>query len=514
MILWINMEKRLIVAIALSLLVLLSWSALMPKPQPIAVQEVVVQRGALHQPNIEHAVVATPSTPPPPGRLINYKQDNFDITFDESIAAIKDVSFRNYNNYLFTLSYGCLLKDPLLNFKQERVQDNSISFIAKTSEKEVLKKYTFHKSSYTIDLEIEIRNKSSVPISINLPLVLGVLDFSASNHQARFQDITISTADKMLRNNGRKNTSFEQVKFLGLRDQYFTAIIESHQGYQPGFVLKLNNNASEVGLNVQNEEIQPGAKIGHLYHIYIGPQDLKIFNSINPAWGSIIHYGTFDFISQILLQTLDFLHKIVRNWGVAIILLSLLVYLILYPLSIKQMRSMKEMQALQPKVEALRKANKDNPQKMNKEIMELYKEHKVNPLGGCLPLLLQMPIFFALYNALMRSIVLKGAGFFWIKDLSAPDRLWIFPSSWPNLPILGNELNLLPIIMAIGMFVQQKISSISSGGSAAEQQKIMLILMPIIFGLIFYRMPSGLVLYWFVNSLLMLIFQLRMNRAR
>ena len=169
---------------------------------------------------------------------------------------------------------------------------------------------------------------------------------------------------------------------------------------------------------------------------------------------------------------------------------------------------------MQPKVEALRKANKDNPQKMNKEIMELYKEHKVNPLGGCLPLLLQMPIFFALYNALMRSIVLKGAKFLWIKDLSEPDRLWIFPASWPNLPILGNELNILPIIMAIGMFVQQKISSISSGGAAAEQQKIMLILMPIIFGLIFYRMPSGLVLYWFVNSLLMLIFQLRMNRAR
>jgi len=508
------MEKRLIIAIALSLLVLLTWTALMPKPQHVAVQEVRTQQNALNQSEIKHAVVATPSTPPPPGRLINYKQDNFDVTFDEAMAAIKDVSFKAYNNYLFTLNYGYLLKDPLLNFKQERMQENSISFIAVTAGKEVIKRYTFHKSSYTIDLEIEIRNKSSVPISANFPLILGVLDFSASNHQARFQDITISTADKILRNNGRKNTSFDEIKFLGLRDQYFTAIIEAHQGYQPGFVLKLNNHASEVGLNVQNETIQPGYKIGHLYHIYLGPQDLKIFNSINPAWGSIIHYGAFDFISQILLQALDLLHKIVRNWGVAIILLSLLVYLILYPLSIKQMRSMKEMQVLQPKVEALRKANKDNPQKMNKEIMELYKEHKVNPLGGCLPLLLQMPIFFALYNALMRSIVLKGAKFLWIKDLSEPDRLWIFPASWPNLPILGNELNILPIIMAIGMFVQQKISSISSGGAAAEQQKIMLILMPIIFGLIFYRMPSGLVLYWFVNSLLMLIFQLRMNRAR
>ena len=143
--------------------------------------------------------------------------------------------------------------------------------------------------------------------------------------------------------------------------------------------------------------------------------------------------------------------------------------------------------------------------------MELYREHKVNPLGGCLPLILQMPIFFALYNALMRSIVLKGAKFLWIKDLSEPDRLLVLPQS---LPILGNELNILPIIMAIGMFVQQKISSTSSSGSVAEQQKMMIIVMPIIFGLIFYRMPAGLVLYWFINSTLMLIFQLRMNRAK
>jgi YidC/Oxa1 family membrane protein insertase len=175
------------------------------------------------------------------------------------------------------------------------------------------------------------------------------------------------------------------------------------------------------------------------------------------------------------------------------------------------MRSMKEMQLLQPKVEELRKAYKDNPQKMNKEIMELYREHKVNPLGGCLPLLLQMPIFFALYNELMRSIVLKGATFLWIKDLSEPDRLLSLPK---GLPVIGGELNILPIIMAIGMFLQQKISLANTSGEAAEQQKIMLIVMPVMFGLIFYRMPSGLVLYWFVNSALMLIFQLRMNKAR
>jgi len=186
-----------------------------------------------------------------------------------------------------------------------------------------------------------------------------------------------------------------------------------------------------------------------------------------------------------------------------------LVYLVLFPLTMKQMRSMKEMQALQPRIDELRKTYKDNPQRMNKEVMELYREHKVNPFGGCLPLLLQMPIFFALYQALMRSVALRGARFLWIKDLSEPDRLFILPTS---IPLIGNEINILPIVMAIGMFVQQKLSSGNASSSTAEQQKIMLILFPVMFGFIFYHMPSGLVLYWFVNSLLMLIFQVRISR--
>ena len=154
---------------------------------------------------------------------------------------------------------------------------------------------------------------------------------------------------------------------------------------------------------------------------------------------------------------------------------------------------------------------KDNPQKLNKEIMELYREHKVNPLGGCLPLLLQMPIFFALYQVLMRSVALRGANFLWIKDLSEPDRLFFLPFS---LPILGNEFNILPILMTIGMFVQQKFTMTKATGEAAQQQKIMLIIMPLMFGVIFYRMPAGLVLYWFINSTLMLLTQIKASKAK
>ena len=175
------------------------------------------------------------------------------------------------------------------------------------------------------------------------------------------------------------------------------------------------------------------------------------------------------------------------------------------------MNSMKQMQTLQPKIEELRNIYKDNPQKLNKEIMELYRQHKVNPLGGCLPIVLQMPIFFALYQALMRSVALKGAKFLWIKDLSAPDRLFILPTS---LPILGNEINILPILMAVGMFIQQKISAGATSSASAEQQKLMMALFPLLFGFIFYHMPSGLVLYWFINSTFMLFYQIRMMRLK
>jgi YidC/Oxa1 family membrane protein insertase len=161
------------------------------------------------------------------------------------------------------------------------------------------------------------------------------------------------------------------------------------------------------------------------------------------------------------------------------------------------MVSMKKMQALQPKIEELKIKFKDNPQKLQMATMELYKEEKINPLGGCFPMLLQIPVFFSLYQLLLRLPELRGAGFLWIKDLSSPDRLIALRNA---LPVIGNEINLLPLLMAGVMFLQQKVSMASSNatGSTAEQQKMMAIMMPVVFGFLFYKMPSGLVLYWLV----------------
>ncbi len=504
------MEKRLILAIALSLIVLISWSFIVPKPQHVATQD-VVEKNIVSIENavaIQELLISQSKNEP-----LVFKTDNFEVFFNKPLGAIEKIVFSKYKDHNFLLGKGFLINNKNIVFQKSEQKDKAIVFKYSGPDLNIEKKFTFHNSSYSIDLEITATNTSKQEVTLQMPLVIGNLDLSSKNPQTRFIDTALMNSETELYSNGHKNLSLPNIKFIGFRDQYFTALLSPVNFTAEGYINKESNQSSEIGVNVQNEKIAPGKQIGHLYKIYLGPQDVNLINSVNPDWAKIVRYGPrlLDFISQILLQTLKAIYGIVRNWGIAIILLSILVYLILYPLSLKQMRSMKEMQILQPKVEEIRKAYKDNPQKMNKEIMELYREHKVNPLGGCLPLLLQMPIFFALYNALIRSISLKGAGFLWIKDLSEPDKLYVFEKA---LPLLGKDLNILPIIMAIGMFFQQKISSSSMTGSAAEQQKIMFVVMPIMFGIIFYRMPSGLVLYWFVNSILMLIFQLRMQRSK
>lgn len=505
------MEKRLILAIALSLLVLLTWSILVPKPQPVANKEVTTKEPGqldIQPPQIPSLPLAQEL---PPASIFKYDQDKFEVTFIESMAAIKEVTFKTYRDYKFPLQYGFLLGDKSLAFKKERSSLDTVTFVYSDPSKKMIKKFIFSNSDYSVWLAVEIQNLSNLPLKIDLPLVLGVLDFSPKNIQARFQDVTVATKDKALHLNARKSLVFSDVKFLSLRDRYFCAIIEPESDSHSGFIKKINPQESEMSLISKEQVLAPGQQIGQKFHIYLGPQDLRLINRIKPEWSTVIYYGTFDFISQILLQLLEFFYRLVHNWGGAIVILSLVVYILLYPFTLKQMRSIKEMQKLQPHIEELRKTYKDNPQKLNKEIMELYREHKVNPLGGCLPLILQMPIFFALYQALMRSVALKGANFLWIKDLSEPDRLFILPVS---LPILGNEINILPIVMTIGMFVQQKISTPATSSGSREQQRLMTIIMPFMFGLIFYHMPAGLVLYWFINSTLMLLYQLRISKAK
>jgi YidC/Oxa1 family membrane protein insertase len=497
------MEKRLFSAILLSLFIVIGWSILTSKLYHVEKQEVMLR--TLEQDPVSVAVTETVVEKEPEEYfLLGDKEYVFVLPY----AAIKDVVFKDYLDYRFTLGEGLLWEQTGVLFNKRKIGKDS-SFVYEDTEKIITKNYLFHNSNNTIELIVKIKNLKPSKLDINANLVLAKINLKEGNgFAARFREAFIGGKDKNVRVNLRKTyLPTEDTAFIAYRDRYFCAIVEPDQPGYKGFVTKSSDHTTKIGLSYK-ATIDPEREKIINFLIYLGPQDLQLISSIAPRWQGIIYYGVFDGISKFLLRALTFFHKITHNWGIAIVILSLSIYFVLYPLTLKQLRSMKKMQELQPRVEQLRKTLKNNPQKLNKEILELYRQEKVNPFGGCLPLILQMPIFFALYQALMRSLYLKGAHFLWITDLSEPDRLFTLPAS---MPFIGNEINLLPLLMMGMMFFQQKFSQAVSVGEAAEQQKMMGIIFPLLFGVIFYHMPSGLVLYWSLNSCLMVINQVRIK---
>lgn len=231
------------------------------------------------------------------------------------------------------------------------------------------------------------------------------------------------------------------------------------------------------------------------YEIYVGPKDFTALNAVNPALDRAIDFGWFHFIARPLVHLLRFSHTYTGNYGIDIILLTFLVKLVFFPLTNKSFRSMAQMREIQPLMERLREQYKDDREKLNKEMMELYRNHKINPLGGCLPMLVQAPVFIGLYQALSSAIELRQAPFWgWIQDLSMPDRLgsldlWFIEP--PGVPVLT-------LLMGGTMIVQQALTP--AMGDPVQQK--MMMLMPVIFTVMFVNFPSGLVLYWLVNNVL------------
>jgi len=230
------------------------------------------------------------------------------------------------------------------------------------------------------------------------------------------------------------------------------------------------------------------------YSIYMGPKDMDVLKDTGHFLEKSIDLGWFGFIAKPLLVVLKFFYRYTHNYGIAIIILTVLIKVLFYPLTRKQMDSMRQMQKLQPKMKAIREKFKDDKERLNREVMDLYRTHKINPLGGCWPMLLQIPVFFALYRALLNSIELRHAPFmFWIQDLSEKDPCYI-----------------TPIIMGATMFLQQKMTPAAGD---PNQQKMMMF-MPLIFTFMFLNFPSGLVVYWLVNNVLTIGQQLVSQRRQ
>ncbi|MCG8571027.1 MAG: YidC/Oxa1 family membrane protein insertase, partial [Spirochaetes bacterium] len=254
--------------------------------------------------------------------------------------------------------------------------------------------------------------------------------------------------------------------------------------------------------------------ISSTFYVYIGPKIknfLEEYDNLKRDGFTLSHskisaispkivFGLGNIVGSVLTA----IYGVVRNYGVAIILLTLLIKLITFPLTYKGMASQERMSALQPKIKDMQAKYKDDPQMLNKKTMELYKKEGINPFGGCLPLLLQMPILIAMYRLLDQMVSLKGAGFLWITDLAAPDVVWQFAQN--PLPLIGiNTLNIMPILM-LGVSILSSL--FMPNVQSNKQTQMMMWAMPAVFFFIFYNVASGLVLYWTVMNLLNLVQQL------
>ncbi len=271
-------------------------------------------------------------------------------------------------------------------------------------------------------------------------------------------------------------------RWMGLDQAYFVAALMPQAADGNCFFAKL----PAAGETLAGLRIPVDRAARATFQLYAGPKQIDLLRAYDRGLETAIDYGPvsnyFSFFARILLWVMQKFYSFAHNWGVAIVLLTLLVKALLYPLTVKSMQSMQEMKKLQPKVDALKAKHGDDKEKMNQEVMKLYQEHKVNPLGGCLPLLLQMPVWLALYATLQTSVELYRQPFLWVKDLTAYDPFYI-----------------LPLAMGASSFIMQKISPQPADNA---QAKMLLYFMPAFFTFIMLKLPAGLTLYIFVNNLL------------
>jgi YidC/Oxa1 family membrane protein insertase len=292
------------------------------------------------------------------------------------------------------------------------------------------------------------------------------------------------------------------VRWVGIDEKFFLLAALPVPGKDREWGCRLEGQAQgrvRADLMFAPRTLKPGGTETYELRVFAGPKNVKLLDAVTvpgqePHLGEAVDFGWFAFIARPLLWILKFFQLGVRNWGLAIILLTIFVKLITLYWTQKSMRSMKDMAKLKPKISALQERFKDDKNRLNQEMMGLYKAHGVNPLSGCLPMLLQMPIWFALYSALQFSVELYGAPFvLWIRDLTAPDQYYV-----------------MPIVTGVLMFVQQKISP---SPQDSQQAKMMMYMMPVMFTFFTLFVPSGLTLYILTNTLLSMAHQAWMNRG-
>jgi YidC/Oxa1 family membrane protein insertase len=373
---------------------------------------------------------------------------------------------------------------------------NSVQLIldAEQDGVKLTKTYTFKRGEYEIELSHEVTNGSAAAItpSVYVQLVRDASKLEGDSNfystftgpaiytdAEKFRKVTFEDIDK-----GKQPPAAQTDKgWIAIVQHYFVSAFQPlDKGSYELFTRKINEKLYAVGAIMKMGSIAPGAKATSTGKLYTGPQESANLEKFAPDFDLVKDYGWLTLIAKPIFWLMEQIQKLLGNWGWTIIVLTIMIKLAFFPLSAASYRSMAKMKLVTPKMTAIRERHKGDPQQMNAAMMELYKTEKINPLGGCLPVVVQIPVFIALYWVLLASVEMRHAPWLgWIQDLAAPDPWYI-----------------LPVIMAASMFVQTKLNPTPPD---PIQAKVMMF-MPIAFSVMFFFFPSGLVLYWVVNNLL------------
>ncbi|HZW22511.1 membrane protein insertase YidC [Noviherbaspirillum sp.] len=360
----------------------------------------------------------------------------------------------------------------------------------------LVKTYTFRKNDYTIGIRHDVVNASGAPISPSLYMQIvrdgnrpeGESEFFGTGTYTgpavytdaeKYQKVDFADIEK----GKAKHVTKSDDGWVALVQHYFvSALLPPENVSREIYTKKIDNNMYSIGTILPVGTVAPGATASMDARLYSGPQESDRLEKLAPGMEVVKDYGMLTVIAKPIFWLMEKIHGALGNWGWTIIVLTIIIKLIFFPLSAASYRSMAKMKTVTPKMQAIRERYKSDPQKMNQALMELYRTEKINPLGGCLPILVQIPVFIALYWVLLASVEMRNAPWLgWIQDLASPDPWYI-----------------LPVVMAVSMFIQTKLNPTPPD---PIQAKVMLF-MPIIFSVMFFFFPAGLVLYWVVNNIL------------
>lgn len=382
----------------------------------------------------------------------------------------------------------------------------------------VKKFYQIDSSNYVLKQRFEVTNPGDTPIQeiLDIKWYGKVEQHGRGGNTRSFIALVSSDVERMDKKPKETRNYTGVIDWFGYSEKYFMSAFLPETGADTTISLSpLDDEGLVKALYSYPADTIPAGKTSiKNWEVYLGPLEYDYVKAVGYNLQEAINYGWVEILAKPLLDFLKWLNRYFHNYGVSIIVITVIIRLVFLPLTIRSMVSMKQMQVkmekIKPKMEALKEKYKDDKAKQNSELMKLYSSHGINPLsslGGCFPLLLQLPVFVALYDVLLHSIDLRHSSFLWINDLSEPETLF-------DIPGIGIPFRILPLLMGVSWFISQKMTPMTpaAGGENMQLQMKLMQFMPIIFTVMFWGLPSGLILYWTVSNILSIGQQIYVNR--